>query len=88
MFNGKLSLIAQYLNDTTALRELRLELFAARRSFDHSERTLLQALSNNKSVRRLSVKGLCISEGEAEMLGDALQSKPDAMPPVLLPVQP
>ncbi|KAL1484468.1 hypothetical protein MTO96_032563 [Rhipicephalus appendiculatus] len=76
MFNGKVSsLIAQYLSDTKALRELRLEFYTRPlRSVDQSERTLLQALSNNKSIRRLSLTDLCINEDEAQILVDKLQS--------------
>ncbi|KAH7943014.1 hypothetical protein HPB52_003997 [Rhipicephalus sanguineus] len=75
-FNGRVSsLLAQYLTETTGLRELRLELlYGGRRSVDRSERTLLQALSNNNSIRRLSLKDLHISEREAQMLVDMLQS--------------
>lgn len=72
MFNGKVSsLIAQY-TDTTTLRELRLKLFSGPwHSFD---RALLKALSNNNSIRRLLLEGLCINEYEAQMLTDMLQS--------------
>ncbi|KAH7943018.1 hypothetical protein HPB52_004001 [Rhipicephalus sanguineus] len=69
------SLITQYLTNTTTLRELRLNFFCGiQSSIDRSERMLLQALSNNKSIRRLSLSGLYISEGDAEMLVDKLQS--------------
>ncbi|KAH7943631.1 hypothetical protein HPB52_009635 [Rhipicephalus sanguineus] len=75
-FNGEVSsLIEQYLTDTTALRKLRLEIDSENlRSVDLSEQKLLQALSKNKSIRKLSLKGLCISEGEARMLVDKLES--------------
>ncbi|KAL1484465.1 hypothetical protein MTO96_032560 [Rhipicephalus appendiculatus] len=76
MLNGKVSsLIAQYLTDTTALKELQLKFyFGPLRSVDQSERTLLQALSNNKSIRRLSLTDLCINEDECRILVDTLQS--------------
>ncbi|KAH7971884.1 hypothetical protein HPB52_003649 [Rhipicephalus sanguineus] len=75
-FNGEVSsLIVQYITSTTALRELRLVLLSwNRRSVDGSERPLLQALYINKSIRRLSLTGFCIREGEATMLADTLQS--------------
>ncbi|KAH7943010.1 hypothetical protein HPB52_003993 [Rhipicephalus sanguineus] len=76
MFNGKVnSLLAHYLTETTTLKELRLYLHSGTgQAFDKCERTLLQALSTNKSIRRLSLKGMCISESEASILVDALQS--------------
>ncbi|KAH7943021.1 hypothetical protein HPB52_004004 [Rhipicephalus sanguineus] len=85
MFNGDVgSLVAKYITNTTALRELRLTIFDTLHGADHTvcdwyaidrpERTLLQALSLNKGIRRLSLKGLCITEAEAQMLVDTLQS--------------
>ncbi|KAH7943405.1 hypothetical protein HPB52_007808 [Rhipicephalus sanguineus] len=79
------SLVAKYITNTTALRELRLTIiFETLHGDDHPvcdwyavdrpERTLLQALSLNKGIRRLSLKGLCITEAEAQMLVDTLQS--------------
>ncbi|KAL1443484.1 hypothetical protein MTO96_007397 [Rhipicephalus appendiculatus] len=75
-FSGKVSsMLAQYVIETMALRELRLELSSrTQSSVDRSEWTLLQALSRNKSIRRLSLKGICIIQGEAQILADTLQS--------------
>ncbi|KAL1443492.1 hypothetical protein MTO96_007404 [Rhipicephalus appendiculatus] len=75
-FNRKVSsLIAEYVTHTTGLRELRLELFSGiRYSTDHSEWTLLKALSNNKSIRKLSLKGMYINLCEARLLADMLLS--------------
>ncbi|KAH7943015.1 uncharacterized protein LOC119399127 [Rhipicephalus sanguineus] len=75
-FNGNVSsLIAQYVTDTRVLRELRLELFfGTQRSVDDSELALLQALSNNKSIRSLSLTGFYITDGETRILVETLQS--------------
>ncbi|KAH7943023.1 hypothetical protein HPB52_004006 [Rhipicephalus sanguineus] len=76
MFDGEVSsLIAQYLTETTTLKELRLELFSkTRQSVDQFEQALLEALSNNKSIRTLSLRRLCNSKGEVQSLVETLQS--------------
>ncbi|KAH7943542.1 hypothetical protein HPB52_009198 [Rhipicephalus sanguineus] len=73
-FNGKVSsLIAQYITNTTSLRELHLNLFFENMdALSCCERTLFQALSLNKSVRRLTMQSLCINE--TQMFVDMLQS--------------
>ncbi|KAL1471884.1 hypothetical protein MTO96_039654 [Rhipicephalus appendiculatus] len=87
-FNAEVSsLLAQYLTKTATLRELRLKFFFSGPpgrcdmmllhfpgTPGQYKRTLLQALSNNKSVRRLSLEGIGVGEDEAQMLADMLQS--------------
>ncbi|KAL1443491.1 hypothetical protein MTO96_007403 [Rhipicephalus appendiculatus] len=78
------SLVANYITNTTALTELRLKIYQIPDDFDNfgcdwyaidrPEKTLLQALSLNTSIRRLSLEGLCITEAESQMLVDTLQS--------------
>ncbi|KAH7968150.1 hypothetical protein HPB52_006077 [Rhipicephalus sanguineus] len=78
LFNGQLSsLIAQYITATVALRELELTFlpgFGTWNAVGRPERELVQALSVNKSVRRLFIKGLCFDETETQILADTLQS--------------
>ncbi|KAH7943544.1 hypothetical protein HPB52_009200 [Rhipicephalus sanguineus] len=76
LFNSEVSsLIAQYITNTTALKELDLSFTSE--SLDAvcwADRTLLQALSLNKSVRRLSICGLSFSDTEIQVLVDMLHS--------------
>ncbi|KAL1468737.1 hypothetical protein MTO96_025226 [Rhipicephalus appendiculatus] len=76
LFDGKASsLIAQYITNTTALRELELVvLYEIWNDVNHADRTLLQALSLNKSIRKLSIRGLRLNETETATLVDTLQS--------------
>ncbi|KAL1484464.1 hypothetical protein MTO96_032559 [Rhipicephalus appendiculatus] len=75
MFNEMTSSLAQYIANTTALRELRLNVFTDEwYAVEMFDRTLLQALSNNKSIRRLGMAGICINEEQAQMMADMLQS--------------
>ncbi|KAL1468608.1 hypothetical protein MTO96_041382 [Rhipicephalus appendiculatus] len=69
------SLIANYITTTKALRELKLE-FVSGNWYDvnRPERALLEALSVNTSIQRLSVEGLCFVESEAQVLVDTLIS--------------
>ncbi|KAH7943836.1 hypothetical protein HPB52_011979 [Rhipicephalus sanguineus] len=73
--NRKLSsLIGQYISGTKVLRELELDFYSvAENDVDRAQRALVQALSLNKSIRKLSLKGLCFDETEIEMLADVLQ---------------
>ncbi|KAH7943277.1 hypothetical protein HPB52_006711 [Rhipicephalus sanguineus] len=73
-FNGKVSsLIAQYITNTTSLRELHLNFFFKNMdALSCCERTLFQALSLNKSIRRLTMQSLRINE--TQMFVDMLQS--------------
>ncbi|KAH7943538.1 hypothetical protein HPB52_009194 [Rhipicephalus sanguineus] len=75
-FNSKVSsLIAQYITNTTALRELDLELIVRNlNAADRVELTLLQALSLNTSIRRLSIRDLRFGDTENQMLVDMLDS--------------
>ncbi|XP_050032497.1 uncharacterized protein [Dermacentor andersoni] len=77
LFNGKVSsLIAQYITGTTVLRELELTFFFDSGNWnaaDRPERALVQALSVNKSIRRLFIGGLCFDDTETQMLADTLQ---------------
>ncbi|KAL1485209.1 hypothetical protein MTO96_032105 [Rhipicephalus appendiculatus] len=80
VFNSKLSsFIAQYIANTTALREVdlifdRLLISNAVDQRERPQRTLLQALSNNKVIRWLSIDGLCYDDTETQMLVDMLHS--------------
>lgn len=68
------SLIGQYISGTEVLRELELGFCSvAGYAVDRAQRALVQALSLNKSIRKLSLKGLCFDETEVEMLADVLQ---------------
>ncbi|KAL1484467.1 hypothetical protein MTO96_032562 [Rhipicephalus appendiculatus] len=75
-FNGKVSsLFAQYITDTTALRELHVIFtFRDKDASSCCERTVFQALSLNKSIRKLSMDGLCINVTDTQLLVDTLQS--------------
>ncbi|KAH7984838.1 hypothetical protein HPB52_024501 [Rhipicephalus sanguineus] len=68
-------LIAQYIAGTTVLRELTLT-FVSRiwDPVDRVERALVQALSVNRSIRRLYINGLCFDESETQLLAETLQS--------------
>ncbi|KAH7943016.1 hypothetical protein HPB52_003999 [Rhipicephalus sanguineus] len=78
-------LVANYIANTTALRELRLEILFDTlyggndfecdwNAVDRPQRTLLQALAFNKSINILFLRGLCITEAESQMLVDTLQT--------------
>ncbi|KAL3192811.1 hypothetical protein MRX96_058672 [Rhipicephalus microplus] len=78
--NSQLSFfIAQYLANTTALREVDLTFFR-RTAVDITDplkrphRTLLKALSNNKLIRRLSIDGICFDDTEINMMVDIIHS--------------
>lgn len=75
LFNGTWSsLIANYITNTTALRELKLK-FVSGNWYDvnRPERTLLEALSNT-SIQMLSIESLCFDETETQLLVDTLHS--------------
>ncbi|KAH7943444.1 hypothetical protein HPB52_008479 [Rhipicephalus sanguineus] len=80
MFNATVSsLIGQYITATRALRELELQFqtgvgFRTWNAVDRGERALVQALSVNKSIHRLSIIGLCFDEAETQMLVNTLRS--------------
>ncbi|KAL1477356.1 hypothetical protein MTO96_035798 [Rhipicephalus appendiculatus] len=69
------SFMVQYLTKTTSLSELRL-LFIPTDWFPTAwfEETLLQALANNKSIRKLSIRGFYFGEIELQMLADMVGS--------------
>ncbi|KAH7943772.1 hypothetical protein HPB52_011414 [Rhipicephalus sanguineus] len=76
-FRGRVSsLIAQCIKGMTALRKLELSIVDAemRDGFNEARRELAQALSVNKSIRKLSVEGPCFGETEIETLADTLHS--------------
>ncbi|KAH7942976.1 hypothetical protein HPB52_003046 [Rhipicephalus sanguineus] len=76
LFNSELSsLMAHYIRNTTALRELDLSFISGKMTAaDRAERTLLEALLLNSSIRRLSIRGLRFDDTETEMLVDILDS--------------
>ncbi|KAL1483061.1 hypothetical protein MTO96_002131 [Rhipicephalus appendiculatus] len=68
------SLLSQYIVGTTVLRELELHFNSiTENDVDRAEQVLVQALSINKSVRKLSIKGLCFDKTGTEMLADVVQ---------------
>ncbi|KAH7943837.1 uncharacterized protein LOC119400064 [Rhipicephalus sanguineus] len=70
------TLIAQYITGTTVLRELTLSFFdnGAGDIIYGTELALVKALSANKSICRLSVRGLCFHENEIQMLAETVRS--------------
>ncbi|KAL1484462.1 hypothetical protein MTO96_032557 [Rhipicephalus appendiculatus] len=78
LFNSELSsLIAQYITNTTTLREMDVSFISAgMNAVNQAERTLLKALSFNKSIRRLSIRGLRFDDTGAKVLVDMLDSTP------------
>ncbi|KAH7968977.1 hypothetical protein HPB52_013288 [Rhipicephalus sanguineus] len=69
------SFIAQYIANTTTLRELDLifdhrpwPLHTLNQETECPQRTLVKALSNNKTIRRLSIEGLYFDHTETQML--------------------
>ncbi|KAL1473137.1 hypothetical protein MTO96_022516 [Rhipicephalus appendiculatus] len=76
LFNSEVSsLMAQYISNTTALRELDVSFISAGlNAVDRAERTLLQALSLNKSIRWLSIHGLLFDDTNAQVLAGMLDS--------------
>ncbi|KAH7943771.1 hypothetical protein HPB52_011413 [Rhipicephalus sanguineus] len=68
-------LMAQYIKGTTVLRDLEMTLFSTTSNIvDRDERALMEALSFNNSVRKLSLTGLCFDDTEIQMLVDKLQA--------------
>ncbi|KAL1484472.1 hypothetical protein MTO96_032567 [Rhipicephalus appendiculatus] len=67
--------MVQYITKTTALRELRFG-FVPTGSFPTAwfEGTLLQALANNKGIRKLSIEHFLFGEIESQLLADMLDS--------------
>ncbi|KAL1484461.1 hypothetical protein MTO96_032556 [Rhipicephalus appendiculatus] len=78
LFDSELSsLMAQYITNATALREMDVSLVSAEvNAVDGAEQTLLRALSLNKSIRRLSIRGLRFDDAKAEVMADMLDSSP------------
>ncbi|KAH7943678.1 hypothetical protein HPB52_009883 [Rhipicephalus sanguineus] len=69
------SLIAQYIAGTRVLRVLTLKFVSGIWDpADRVEKALVQALSVNKSIRRLSINGLCLDESEIQVLAETLKS--------------
>lgn len=71
------SLIAKYIAGTRVLRELALAFFFDSDTWDivdAPERALVRALSVNRSIRRLSIRGLLFNDTETRMLADLVQS--------------
>ncbi|KAL1418511.1 hypothetical protein MTO96_025895 [Rhipicephalus appendiculatus] len=75
-FNGVVaSLIAEYIAGTVMLRELDIKFIGPLLiAVDRAERRLVQALSQNKSIRKLSIKGLRFDETDTQILVDMVQS--------------
>ncbi|KAL1480923.1 hypothetical protein MTO96_050636 [Rhipicephalus appendiculatus] len=75
-FNGVVaSLIAEYIAGTVMLRELDINFVGALLiAVDRAERRLVQALSLNKSIRKLSITGLCFDETDTQILVDMVHS--------------
>ncbi|KAL1480164.1 hypothetical protein MTO96_034737 [Rhipicephalus appendiculatus] len=75
-FNGVVaSLIAEYIAGTVMLRELNIKFIGALyMAVDRAERRLVQALSLNKSIRKLSITGLCFDETDTQILVDVVHS--------------
>ncbi|KAH7943009.1 hypothetical protein HPB52_003992 [Rhipicephalus sanguineus] len=74
-FKGSVSsLIVAYINNTTALRELDLSFIHQACTAFEPKQALLQALSNNKTIRRLSIDGTSFDEAETEMLTNMMLS--------------
>lgn len=68
------SLLSQYIVGTTVLRELVLNFgYVSEKDVDRADRTLVQALSLNRSIRKLSIKGCWFDETGCEMLADVVQ---------------
>ncbi|KAH7964296.1 hypothetical protein HPB51_027465 [Rhipicephalus microplus] len=76
LFDGMWSsLIANCITDTKSLKELKLEFDSGNwHDADRPERVLLEALSMNKNIQRLSVERLCFNESETQTLVDTLIS--------------
>ncbi|KAH7943539.1 hypothetical protein HPB52_009195 [Rhipicephalus sanguineus] len=76
LFSGTWSsLIANYITNTTLLRELKLEFITGSwNDVNRPERTLLEALSVNTSIQLLSIESLCFDETETQVLVDMLHS--------------
>ncbi|KAH7943540.1 hypothetical protein HPB52_009196 [Rhipicephalus sanguineus] len=76
LFNSEVSsLIAQYITNTRALKELDLSFISGGLNVvDRTERTLVQALSLNNSIRKLSIRGLHFNDTESQVLVDMLDS--------------
>ncbi|XP_075724158.1 uncharacterized protein LOC142766818 [Rhipicephalus microplus] len=69
------SFIEEYITKTTALTELDLCFIAnAWTTVERPQRKLLQALSKNKGIRWLSIRGIRFDETETDMLVDMLHS--------------
>ncbi|KAL1471658.1 hypothetical protein MTO96_039817 [Rhipicephalus appendiculatus] len=75
-----ISLIAQCITGMTTLRKLKLSVDDAgivdaeiEDVFDKARWELVQALSANKYIRKLSIEGLCVGDTEIETLADTLQ---------------
>ncbi|KAL1479127.1 hypothetical protein MTO96_052118 [Rhipicephalus appendiculatus] len=76
-FRGKVSsLIVQCITGMTALRKLEQAIYITEMTdaFKKARRELAQALSVNKGIRKLILRGACFGETEVEMLADTLQS--------------
>ncbi|KAL1422941.1 hypothetical protein MTO96_021535 [Rhipicephalus appendiculatus] len=75
-FSRASSLIAQCITGMTALRKLKLTVTRGEIgvAFNEARQELAQALSLNKTIRRLTVYGPLFGDAEIEMLADTLRS--------------
>lgn len=70
------SLLAKYITNTAVLRDLTLSFFYDDTGFMAfgTELALVKALCANKSICRLTIRGLCFVETEIQMLAEMLKS--------------
>ncbi|KAH7985567.1 hypothetical protein HPB51_026798 [Rhipicephalus microplus] len=70
-----ISLLVEYIAGTTVLRNLEMkQIYDTLSTEDRVERALVQALSINKSIRKLSLEYIDFNDTEAQMLVDKLQA--------------
>lgn len=70
-----ISLLVKYIADTTVLRNLEVKhIYDTLSTEDRVERALVQALSINKSIRKLSREYVDYDDTEAQILVDKLQA--------------
>ncbi|XP_075724193.1 uncharacterized protein LOC142766874 [Rhipicephalus microplus] len=70
-----ISLLVKYIAGTTVLRNLEVnKMYISFSTEDRTKRTLMQALSINKSIRKLSLGYVDLDDTEAQILVDKLQA--------------
>ncbi|KAL1443274.1 hypothetical protein MTO96_046034 [Rhipicephalus appendiculatus] len=70
-----ISLMVKYIAGATVLRHLEMtKIYFTLDTVDRAQRALMQALSINKSIRKLSMKDACLDETEIQILVDKLQA--------------